>query len=71
MKNFNFYKVEDPEDCIRIREILYKLGYDVTLRDAEDIWTAFSEDMCACWIILPESDEELAASLTEYLNENF
>lgn len=36
-------KVEHPEDCIRIRNALLELGYDLNLYEVERFWRAYSK----------------------------
>ena len=51
------------DDCIRIKEVLLNNWYDATLEECEDLREKYSESMCAWWIILPDSDDELFYSL--------
>lgn len=60
-------KVEYPEDCIRIRNCLNIIGYDASLIDAENLWNKHSDDVCANWLYLPKTDEELLNILLEIL----
>ena len=55
------------DDVYRIWVALVRAGYDVTLRDAEDLWEHHSADWCAGWLELPEKDEDIIGTLAEYL----
>ena len=60
-------KVRYSKDCIRIKNIAEKLGYDCSLREAEELWETYSEDKyCAGWLILPEEDEQIIEAIEEY-----
>lgn len=43
-------KVEHPEDCIRFRNILLELGYDLNLYEVERFWIAYSDKKSAGWL---------------------
>jgi hypothetical protein len=46
-----------PEDCRRIRRVLREHGFEVTMREAARLWTAYSETMAAGWMDLPDYDD--------------
>jgi transposase-like protein len=54
----SFHKVEYPEDCIKVRNILNEMGYDVSLKEAEEIWQWFSSDREAGWLHVESYDNE-------------
>jgi len=56
-------KIEYPEDCIRIKRVLLDHGCDASLWECEKMWKEYSESMCAGWLFLPESDEDLFSIL--------
>lgn len=62
-------KVEYGDDCARIKYNLEDLGYDVTLSECHLLWREYSDDMCAGWLCLPESDSKLTTILIEYLDD--
>lgn len=64
-----FYRpVRYPDDCIRIVIQMNQLGYDCTLREAQELWEDYSDSCCAEWLILPTSNEELRTSLLEAIS---
>lgn len=64
MKPFNELRpVQWLYDCERIVKATRNEGYELTLKQAEEMWENFSEAYCASWLILPESDEKLSAIL--------
>lgn len=63
--------VERPGDCLKIKNIALKMGYDISLRDAQDLWESHSEDLCAGWLCV-NNEEEIKAAIARYFNnENF
>lgn len=54
------------EDILRIVKILNNNGYYATEELAQKIWSDYSEDVCAGWLILPEKDSDLLEILVEY-----
>ena len=53
------------QDCIRIMEILNKNSVVCSYYEAYIAWDNYSDSLCASWIILPESDEEIFNILVE------
>ncbi len=47
------------DDVLRIRKALWDKGVNTYLIDAYLMWDEYSESLCAGWIILPETDEEI------------
>jgi hypothetical protein len=47
-------------DCERIVKVARVEGYELTLKQAEELWENFSEGYCAGWLRLPDTDERLA-----------
>lgn len=59
---FSAGKVERPSDCERIvRVAARRLGITMTLRQAEEVWEAWSSAACAGWLILQDEDEIVRA----------
>ena len=58
MKRYN-PKAEFPEDCDRIIKLADEHGWDLSTADAVTVWEFYSGWLCAGWMGLPESDEEL------------
>jgi hypothetical protein len=47
-------------DCRKIQKILIdKYNYELSLTEIESIWQEYSDMMCASWIMLPDSEDEL------------
>ena len=61
-------RVWNVEDCKRLQAIaLDKLGAELTLIEAQLVWTVYSEEMCAGWLYLPNSDNEIAEIMSSYI----
>ena len=50
---------EYKDDSIRIVKVAFEHGIILTLKQAEDVWELYNDSMCASWMGLPETDEEL------------
>lgn len=46
-------------DCQRIVSVAASHGLYLTLREAEDAWSEFSDMMSAGWCCLPDDDAEI------------
>lgn len=55
-------KVEHPDDCIRIRNALLELGYDLNLYEVERFWKYYSAQSGECnkWPGWVEIDDKLS-----------
>lgn len=53
------------EDSLRIQRALRNAGYEVSLSEAYRMWDERSDDWCAGWLNLPDTDEEIIQDLTE------
>jgi hypothetical protein len=51
--------------CQRIQRVLLAKGYEVSLHECEDMWEPYSDRSCASWLILPDTDEEIADALID------
>lgn len=51
-------------DCERIVRVMKTAGFDISMRDAQRMWEEYSDGLCAGWIMLPESDEDIFLTLT-------
>lgn len=52
----------DPDylqDCERIVAVMAKHGYEITVEQAYEAWTAYSDSMAAGWMCLGEDEEVL------------
>lgn len=61
--------VRYPEDCKRIVETAYQLGYDCTLKQAEELWEKHSDDHCAGWLGFLDREEVVSAIRRYFGNE--
>lgn len=52
-------------DCERIQKALATVDIRISIPDAERLWDSYSDDYCASWLMLPETDAELIDMLTE------
>lgn len=46
-------------DIIRIINVCAKHNIEITIAEAEELWLNYSDEYCAQWLILPDSDETL------------
>jgi len=57
-----------PESITRMRQILNKKGFDATRADIEKAWEAYSDSMCAGWMMSSLfDDDEVYYILRSYL----
>lgn len=59
-----------PQDCIRICKVALDHGYYITPLEAQKIWEIYSDSMCASWLILPTSDEDLWFDIRRVFNDS-
>ena len=52
-------------DVIRIINVCAKHNIEITSAEAEELWNKYSDDYCAQWLILPDSDEYLFEIIIE------
>ncbi len=52
-------KFEYPADVRRIAIVSLFHGHEITYKEAEAVWKAYSDIMAASWIHLPESDDDI------------
>jgi hypothetical protein len=52
-------------DCQRIQRVLRAKGYEVSLHECEEMWESYSDGYCAGWMILPDTDQEIADALID------
>lgn len=50
---------EYGEDVKRIVDVLAKKNIEITLEEAEYLWSKHSDEYCAQWLILPREDKQL------------
>lgn len=60
----------DSPDVDRIVSVLSNKGFGASRPEAVWLWEQFSESMCAGWLGLPEDDDELFASISEFFEQD-
>jgi hypothetical protein len=58
-----YIDIDDIKDCKRIQQILLDHGYEASLKECQKLWQKRSDDWCAGWLILPDSDDEIWSDL--------
>ena len=59
---------EFPGDIVRMREVIRRAGQLSQDDRAALAWARYSESVCASWLGLPESDDELTSILLRFLS---
>ncbi len=71
MKKIDISKINGDNlyrsDCERIQAICAARDYDVSITDADALWSKFSDSLCAGWLGLPDDDEDVFGSIRSYL----
>jgi hypothetical protein len=66
-----FLDKEVPEqyvsDCRRIQEIFRQRCISVSLYESHALWSNYSDNVCASWLMLPEEDADLWTELSNTL----
>jgi hypothetical protein len=60
-------KIDYPDDVAFIQDALFKAGYAVTPHEAERLWSAYSDSLCAGWLGLPGKYEDIVQAVEPYL----
>ena len=50
----------------RLQDVMLARGYYASSEQCEELWEMVSEDLCASWLVMPESDEELFSDVKVY-----
>lgn len=51
---------DNYEDLLKLQKLMFELGFCIyDLQDIQDMWDEISDNYCACWLIIPETKEEL------------
>jgi len=67
-----YEKEEDihyPCDVDRIVKVFEDRGHELSRNDAHAAWEAYSDALCAGWLILPDEDEHVFETAKQYLTE--
>jgi hypothetical protein len=59
---------EFPGDIVRMREVIRRAGQSSQDDRVALAWARYSESVCASWLGLPESDDELTSILLRFLS---
>lgn len=62
-------KYNFPEDILRIKKVMENKGIELTIQEANELWSTYSDKFCACWLCLPSNDEELAKIIIDTAKE--
>ena len=54
-------------DAERIRAVMSKRGHELSADECFRLWEEFSERMNATWMVVPESEDEIAQVIIERL----
>lgn len=54
-------------ECKILQHICFLHGYDITLREAENLWSKYSSDFCAGWLINDWKDFDTTWKRIRYL----
>jgi len=54
----------ERKDCERIQEVLKRFGVEKSIEECRSLWSEYSDDMCATWLIVSDSDEQLIRELS-------
>ena len=68
MKHIEINTAKYPRDVERIQKALLNAGYESTLGECESLWDKYSDSMCAGWMNLPETDDDIFRCISPYIN---
>lgn len=57
---------DDPDDIGTIVKIAAEAGYKISRGDAQVIWSAYSDEECATWMMVLGSSDEVLRILLKY-----
>lgn len=46
------YNITNKDDLERIKSYLFQRGFDVTMKEAEALWSEYSDIHCTDWLIV-------------------
>lgn len=58
------------DDCKRLQRVAIDNQFELSLLQCQAIWTRYSEDWFADWLILPSSDLEIWGYMQELIEED-
>ena len=56
------------DDCVRIQKAYLQRGIECSISQAKELWSNRSNKWDACWLGLPDDDQELINQIEEYNN---
>jgi hypothetical protein len=68
MEKIKLKTVRYGADCKRIQDVLVERGLEASLSECEELWSAYSDSLCAGWMMLPDSDEEIYDSISYFID---
>lgn len=60
------FKEMYPADVDRIIRVCADKGYEILRSDAVAAWDAYSDSMCAGWMMLPDDDDDIFDTIMTY-----
>ncbi len=57
-------------DVERIQTVMYKAGFPMSRQEAYSRWEAYSDSLCAGWLMLPKDDNDIVINLTEWEDDS-
>jgi len=67
MKKIEINVTRYPEDCRKIQQVLRDRGYEASLSECETLWEKYSDMMCAGWMCLSDTDDEIFDCISNYI----
>lgn len=61
-------RINYVNDCKRIQELAISYGYEISLKEAEDLWEEYSGSQCASWLI-PYDPKEVKKAIEDYYDK--
>lgn len=59
--------LEHPTDAAKIVEAMARRGFEISEADAEWAWQQHSDNWCASWLLVDDSDEAIAAYILDHM----
>jgi cephalosporin-C deacetylase-like acetyl esterase len=65
----SWHEMNYPDDVKRIKRVLEEHDYSATNSQCVELWRMYSGSMCAGWLFLPDSDDEIFECIASYLED--
>lgn len=59
-----------PEDVTQIQLAVLNHGYACSRKEAQDLWLAYSDSLCAGWLILPHDAEHIWVMVAPFIERD-